>query len=1007
LRISKLVHSSAIALVLSVAIPLLAQELVLKTPSVAPAVSAEQRATVIANFGRTPLNFEINQGQAAPSVDAVAHGPGYTLNLSRGDASLRLDAKLPVGSTELRLQLLGTDHRAQMQKEQKQEAISNYFLGNDPGRWHTDIPNYAQIRYAGIYPGIDVLYYGNGHGLEHDFVVAPGADPEQIQMAISGAKAVRLDKTTGDMVLVTDSGEMRLHKPVTYQIINGAHKEVASRYAVAANGSVGFHLTEYDRSLSLIIDPELSYSTLAPPASGGGGPRQMAVDTHGAIYLVGTLLNSSGNYDAAIYKLTPGGSAVVYSDFFGGSGQDSPAAVTVDAWGFAYITGDTQSHDFPTLSAFQSSFQGTGSATDAFVTKINQAGNSLVFSSYLGGGGEAASAIAVDSVPRVFVTGSTTSPDFPTHLALQPALRGISNIYVTAINQLGSSVVYSTYLGGSGSDFPTGIAVDSKDDVYIAGTTTSTNFPVKNALQATNKNPSPSPNTGFLAKIYPTGSQLLYSTYLGGSLGDAINGLAIDSSGNAYVAGTTSSPDFPVANAYQASGGSVMGQIAGCGDFSPYNTAFVSKINAAGSALVYSTYLGSLSSGDTVPFGECGTSYPLENVANGIAVDSSGDAFVTGSTFSTGFPVSSDAFQATNIANNNCASSAFLTKFSPDGSTVLYSTYFSGLAHSGDEADICTGSGGSTGTAVAVDPLGSAYMLGFPGSADPTFPLTAVAYQTNFVGHFTWPYLAKFAFSPMATTTTTVSASYAQVNGSNTVILSSQVQPAAGGSMPTGTVTFVVDTAAVGSATLNGQGIATLQYTFATQGSHTVQAYYSGLINTDASTASLTRGFGITTVPAIAPAAGTYHYLPMITLSDRQSGAVIHYTIDGSTPSASSPIYSAPFQVAKTATVQAIAIAPQNANSAVVSASYVINPPAATPTFSLPGGVYKGARTVALADATAGAILYYTLDGTTPTTSSTVYSAPIVVSASKTIKAIATASGDETSSVASAIYYIQ
>jgi hypothetical protein len=1004
LRVHPIAHvSMVVVLALSATMTMSGQQLVTNPPS----ANTDKRATVISNFGKAPMNFEINRGQAAPSVDAIAHGPGYTLLLSQGEASLELAAKLP---TRLRLQLLGANPDARLQREQKQDAITNYFLGNDPTRWHTDIPNYAQIRYTGIYPGIDVLYYGNGRELEHDFVVAPGADSRQIQMAISGAKSIHLDQPTGDLVLATDSGDMRLHQPRSYQIVEGKRIEVASRYDVAGNGSVGFQLAKYDPTLPLVIDPELSYSTLVPPGSGGGGPGQMAVDTHGSVYLVGTIGDSYGNNDVAIYKLTPGGSGLVYADFFGGSGPESAAAVAVDLWGIAYITGNTQSRDFPTVSAFQSAFQGTGpSATDAFVVKLNQQGNGLLYSTYLGGGGENASAIAVDGTPHAFVTGTTSSSAFPTHLALQPALRGTSNIYVTAFSQLGSSVLYSTYLGGSAANYPSGIAVDAKDDVYVAGTTTSIDFPVKNALQATNKNPSSYPNTGFIAKIYPTGSQLLYSTYLGGSLGDSINGLAVDASGNAYVAGTTSSPDFPVANAYQASGGPAMGQAAPCNNGLIYDTAFVSKINAAGSALVYSTFLGSITGNDTYPSGECGgVSDALENSASGIAVDSSGDAFVTGSTFSTVFPVTPDAFESTNAANNNCASNAFLTKFSPDGSTLLYSTYFGGEAKSGSEANVCTGSGGGTATTIAVDPLGSAYILGLPGSATDTFPFSSAAYAPNFYpGHYTWPFVAKFAFSPMTATTTSVTAPYAQINGSNTAILTAQVKAAADGATPTGTVVFFVDSAWVGSATLNGQGIATLQYTFPTQGSHTVQASYSGLINADASTAVVTKGFGIANAPAISPAAGTYHYLPTITISDRVSGAVIHYTVDGTTPSATSPIYNAPFQVTKTATVQAIAVSPLYANSPVASAAYVIDTPAATPTFSIPAGTYTTAKTVALADATAGAILYYTLDGSTPTTSSAVYSAPIVISTSKTIKAIATASGHETSSIASATYFIQ
>lgn len=963
--------------------------------------AAADRARVTANFAHVPLSFELNRGQAAAGVDALARGNGYTLQLGRGDATLTLAGGAIHGRSltpadVLHLRLKGSQASPKVMEEGELTAKSNYFLGNDPAKWRTDIPNYARVRYEGIYPGIDLVYYGNGRALEHDFVVAPGADPAKIRFSIGGATSVRLDRQSGDLVLATGAGQLRLHKPVSYQTIAGKRTAVTSRYVLAKGGEVDFRLGTYNRSAPLVIDPELSYSTLVPPLS--LGPTAVAVDPRGFSYLTGT--NGS---DVTVYKLSPGGSELVYTSIFGGSNYDHGTAIAVDEYGQAYVTGGTDSADFPILNAFQGSLVG---ASDAFVAKLNQAGNALVYSTYLGGGRESAIGITVDSAQRAYVTGSTYSTDFPTHLPIQAALKGAPNVYITALNQSGSTLLYSTYLGGSGSDIPAGIAIDPSNNVYVAGTTTSTDFPVKNALQPkNNNNQTISFTTGFLAKIYPTGPQLLYSTYLGGSLGETIGGVAADTSGNAYVAGQTASPDFPVANAYQSTGGPLLGEATQC-PLGNYSTAFVSKFNPKGSALVYSTYLGQIEPDDDFPgVSGCSAELPLQNGATGIAVDSSGNAVVTGYTYSDNFPVTNESGNPG--ASGNCSTSAFITRFNLSGSALLYSSYFGGEAESGNEADICTGSGGTTVSGIALDPLGSAYIVG-PPNAFLYFPLTPAAYELTSYGHYNWNYEAKFAFAPMAQTTTTLTTPYASINGSNTVILTAQVQPTGtGGAIPSGSVGFFVNAAQIGAATLNAQGIATLEYTFPTQGPYTVQANYSGNIDTDASTASVTKGFGITNVPGINPAGGTYHYEPTITMSDRLSGATIHYTLNGATANESSPVYTAPFLLTQSATISAIAVTPQTAPSAVVTATYVIDTPTATPVFSIPAGTYSAAQTVSIADATPGATIYYTVNGATPTTASTKYTAAIKVSASETIKAIAVAAAHETSATASATYTIK
>jgi hypothetical protein len=956
---------------------------------------------VTAGFAGIPMSFEPNRGQAAAGVDALARGAGYTLLLGRGDATLMLagaaePGKHPAPSSVLAFKLKGSQPLARVTEEGELTARSNYFLGNDPAKWRTDIPEYARVRYAGVYPGIDLVYYGNGHALEHDFVVAPGANPAQIRFRIGGADRVLLDPRSGDLLLTTGTGTLRLHKPVTYQTIAGKRTEVASRYALAKGGEVEFRLGKYDSSEPLVIDPEISYSTLVPPIS--SLPLAVAVDAKGFSYLTG----STGS-DVVVYKLSPGGSELVYTSIFGGSSFDGGSAIAVDNYGDAYVTGATSSSDFPTLNAFQST-----PASD-FVAKLNAAGDALLYSTYLGGSGhDGAYGIAVDAAQRAYVIGSTTSTDFPTHLPIQAALKGSLNLFITAFNESGSTLLYSTYLGGSGSDYPSGIALDPLGDVYVAGTTTSTDFPVKNPFQPKNNNNNQGffSTTGFLAKIYPTGPQLLYSTYLGGSLGETVRGVAADASGNAYVAGQTASPDFPIANAYQSTGGSLLGQPAPC-PAGGYSTAFVTKFNPKGSALVYSTYLGQVEPDDNAPgaVDYCAAELPVQNGATGIAVDSSGDAVVTGYTYSTHFPTTDHS--GNSGAQGNCSTSAFITRFNPSGSALLYSGYFGGLADSGDDADICTGSGGTTASGVAVDSVGNAYIFGSP-IAFLEFPLSSAAYENTPYGHYSWDYEAKYAFTPMAQTVTTLTAPYASINGSNTAILTAKVAPAvAGGAIPTGSVGFFVNQSQAGVATLNAQGIATLEYTFPTQNQYTIQANYSGNIDTDASTVSLTKGFGITNVPGFSPAAGTYHYEPTITLADRLTGAVIHYTLNGTTPNESSPVYTAPIVLTQSTTINAFAITPTTAPSAVVTAAYVIDTPAATPVFSVAAGTYTTAQTVTIADATAGATIYYTVNGATPTTASTKYTGAIKVSSTETIKAIAVATGHETSATASAAYTIK
>jgi hypothetical protein len=558
-------------------------------------------------------------------------------------------------------------------------GISNYFLGNDPKKWHTDVPNYARVEAKGVYRGIDLAYYGNQRKLEYDFIVAPGADPGQVQLAWEGADSLRVNQE-GDLVIATRLGDMVQKKPQVYQEVGGKQVEVATRYQVLPDQRVKFELARYDRKRELRIDPVvLLYSTYLG-GSGEDQSRGIAVDTAGSAYVTGFTRSSdfptqsayqgtrTGEYDVFVTKLSPAGDALVYSTYLGGSDDESGIGIAVDGAGSAYITGSTESTDFPTQSPYQATLQGS---SDVFVTKLGPSGNALAYSTYLGGGSlESGVAIAVDGAGAAYVTGHTESTNFPTQSPCQATRQGGGDAFVTKLTPAGSALAYSTYLGGGSIDEAgSGIAVDGAGSAYVTGYTSSTNFPTHSAYQATKQGG----RDAFVTKLTPSGNALAYSTYLGGSGDDWGGGIAVDGAGSAYVTGTTGSTNFPTQSPFQATlqGG--------------YYDVFVTKLTPAGNALAYSTYLG-------------GSGY---DGAVGIAVDAAGSAYVAGNTNSADFPTQSP-YQATNQGGMY---DAFVTKLSPAGNAPAYSTYLGGT-----DEEMSYG--------IAVDGAGAAYITGLTWSAD-------------------------------------------------------------------------------------------------------------------------------------------------------------------------------------------------------------------------------------------------------------------------------------------------
>ncbi len=872
------------------------------------ATPASAAAAFESTYGSLPMSFEANQGQTDARVRFLSRGEGYSLFLTDSEAVLQFRHKQ--AADLVRMKLEGATHGVQVAGVNRLSATANYFIGADPAGWRTGVPAYTKVEYAGIYPGIDLVYYGNQRQLEYDFLLAPRANADLIRLHFEGTQQLRL-AANGDLAIVGRHGEVEFHKPVVYQTQNGQRQPVAGRFELAAGHTVRFRIGNYDHDQPLVIDPTLAYSTYLG-GSGGDQGTAIAVDSSGNAYIAGSTASANfpvsstafhhtnkaataGGMNVFVTKLTPGGgpSALAYSTYLGGSTNDQGAGIAVDKSGYAYVTGLSESSDFPVTSgAFQTTNKAAGSyGPNAFVTKVNTTGSALAYSTFLGGDNyDFATAIAVDSTGNAYVTGFAGSLDFPVTKGAYSTMNGSGeSVFVTKVNGAGTGLDYSTFITGGSDDHSTSIAVSSGGNAFIAGYTESSDYPVTaSAFQKTNK----SGHTGFVTKLSAAGTSLAYSTYLGGSKGqDEIHGIAIDASGNAYLGGRAGSSDFPIVN---GSYKTVIPNASGSG--------FTTKLNAAASALVYSTFLGGSDS--------------TRDQVNGISIDAAGEAYVTGATYSTNFPVTSGAFQTSNKAEDNFSSNAFLTKFNSTGKSLLYSTYLGGSGNSSEDGD--------TGNAVAVDSSGNAYLTGVTYSTD--FP-TQVPVRTGNRSPTTGTgFVAKFAFS-LASTTTLTSSANPQKYGGN-VTFTATVKPASGTGTPGGTVAFSVDGVTKATETLNGSGVAQYSTTALAIGSHTITATYSGSSTYSGSKVSLAEtidSLGVAGTPKLSPGAGTYTGVQHVTMTSSTSGATIYFTINGDTPTTSSTKYTSAISVGSSKTVKAIAVATGYTESAIASATYTIH----------------------------------------------------------------------------------
>ena len=688
-------------------------------------------------YGKIPLAFEPNQGQAGADVRFIAKAAGLTLLLKEREATLLLpgagDSPKSKRVSAIRMLFPGANFAVQPQAFDQQSGVSHYLLGKSEYSWHTGVPNFARVGYRSVYPGVDLVFYGNQQKLEHDFVISPGADYRQIRVRIEGAEKLLLGEN-GALALATADGALFFHAPEIYQYKRDKKVTVPGRYVLISSNEFSFKLGQYDRRLPLVIDPVLGYSTYLAGSSSDSAAA-IAIDSAGSAYVTGytfsndfptknpeqgTCNGSCAQPDAFVTKFSPDGSALVYSTFVGGSGYDQAASITVDSAGNALVAGSTSSFDFPQkngLSAVLSANQ-----THGFAFSLDPAGSAFNFSTYLGGiNTDSATGVAFDAAGDAYIAGYTSSMNFPLTPGNQigPSPANNNDVFLTKLNGAGG-LIFSTLIGGTSpfgtfsyTRYPVAVTVDKQGEALLAGAALD-GFPTTPAsFQPVD--PGTGNNNAFLALLNNTGSAFTAATYLGGTVSDnAASQVVLDSQGDVYVTGVASSLDFPTTpGAFQTTDGSGK------------SVSFVTKMNASLSSLIYSTYLG-----------------PTQNISSlgvnaaSIAVDASGNAYIAGYTDDPSFPLvnplvgtlPSGGFFGT-------GNSAFLSVLNPAGSALSFSTFFSGSV-------------AAQGTGVALDSAGNAYLTGF--TFDPDFPTTSGAFQSTIptppyaMSH---PFVTKFAIN--------------------------------------------------------------------------------------------------------------------------------------------------------------------------------------------------------------------------------------------------------------------
>jgi hypothetical protein len=691
------------------------------------------RAASLSGLAGAPLYFEANHGQAGSGAQFIARGHDSTVLISPTEAELLVPGNGQHADRTVRFSLVEANARAEISGLGELPGRANYFIGNDPAQWQGDVPLFSRVQLNEVYPGVDLVYYASQSArLEYDFLLQPGADPKQISLRISGAGKIHVD-AEGNLVLKIGSDEVRQHKPVIYQTVNGVRKEIAGGYRLTDKTTAGFWLGDYDRSLPLVIDPVLSFSTYLGGIYGDAG-WDIAVDVSGNVYVCGdtfspdlrTNVTSSAlqtNYngtrglkrygDAFVAKYTPTSGSVFalsYLTYLGGKGQESALAIAADSAGNAYVTGFTDSADFPifpTNAAFPKISGRNNTAqniyrVDAFVTKLGPSGNNLIYSTFLGGGErDTGNAIAVDNLGFAYVAGFTDSTNFPVVTnflggatkVVQSTFGGMQDAFVAKVDVDGKRLVYSTYLGGTNQDSAQGVAVDAAGCAYLTGYTLSTNFPTvptnSTFLNRQSKKNPPLYFDAFFSKISANGDALIYSAFLGAENTDVGTHIAVpEATTDAYISGYTWSTNFPRTTT-----------VAGTRSWTnmktnKYSDLFVTKFSKNSSDEFYYTNY-------SVTFGG-----RAADEATGIAVDSLGQAYIAGFSAGTNLFGTNPLDSSTSLTNKykRNTNNVFVAVLNQDASQLNYNAFFGGSEN--DEAH-----------AIAIDP-GNIYFVGSTTSSN-------------------------------------------------------------------------------------------------------------------------------------------------------------------------------------------------------------------------------------------------------------------------------------------------
>ncbi|MFC2130609.1 T9SS type A sorting domain-containing protein [Bacteroidota bacterium] len=595
----------------------------------------------------------------------------------------------------VRMDLKNKEHQSIAQGKIKQATYYNYFIGNDKSKWASYVLLYEEVTVENVYEGIDARYYYENSMIRYDFIAEPGADLSQINMNFDGQESISINDE-GELLIMTSIGEVKHNKIFAYQPQDGKKAEINCRFFKKGNRSVGFELGVYNNNLPIIIDP-LVYSTFI-----GGSADDIiyhsAIDGTGTVYITGFTFSSdypttNGAYDEShnderdvfVSKLNANGTTLIYSTFIGGSDVDAGRSINIDGSGTVYLAGSTRSSDYPTTSgAFDESHNGEN---EVFVSKLDADGSSLIYSTFIGGSGyDGGSAIAIDSAGAAYVTGGTFSSDYPTTSGIyDESYNNSGDVFVSKLDADGSSLIYSTFIGGSGTEGGECITIDISGAVYVTGGTESSDYPTKSGAYDESFNGGADV---FVSKLDADGSSLIYSTFIGGSKDEpGIIDFSIDGSGTVYLSGRTQSSDYPTTNgAYDES-------------YNAGDDLFVSKLNADGTSLIYSTFIG-------------GSDY---DTGQSITIDGSGTVYVTGFTVSSDYPVT----RCTYDESYNGGGDVFVSKLNANGTTLIYSTFIGG---SGTEGGGC----------ITIDGSGSVYLAGSTQSSD--YPTTSGAFDESHNG---------------------------------------------------------------------------------------------------------------------------------------------------------------------------------------------------------------------------------------------------------------------------------